>query len=61
MKGKGKQMGSEPPRILHIREDAPTVQLCGDSEVVGKWINRKYFFGTDVPGESWTDSKKFHQ
>ena len=21
------------------------MQLCGDSEVVGKWINRKYFLG----------------
>ena len=23
------------------REDGPAVQLCGDSEVVGKWINGK--------------------
>ena len=47
-KGKGKQAGSKPPRTLgsvdaaiYMREDGLTVQLCGDSELVDKWINGK--------------------
>ena len=51
-KGKGKQEGSEPPRKLgttdatvYTREDGPTVQLCGGSDVVGKCINGKNSLG----------------
>ena len=47
-KGRVKQAGSKPPRKLgpadasvFTREDGPTVQLCGHSEVVGKCINGK--------------------
>ena len=39
---------SQPPRKLepadttaNKRGDGPTVQLCGDNEAVGKWINGK--------------------
>ena len=51
-KGKGKQTGSKPSRELGpadatfcTREDGLTVQLCGDCEVVGKWINGKNSLG----------------
>ena len=51
-KGKGKQAGSKPSRELdaldatvHTREEDPAVQLCGDNEVVGKWINGKNSLG----------------
>ena len=50
--GEGEQAGSKPPMKLgpadatiYTREDGFTVQLCGDSEVVGKWINGKNFLG----------------
>ena len=28
--------------IIHTREEGPTVQLCGESEVAWKWINGQY-------------------
>ena len=27
---------------IHTREEGPTAQLCGDSEVVSKWISGQY-------------------
>ena len=30
---------------VYTREDGPKVQLCGDSDVVGKWINGKNSLG----------------
>ena len=32
--------------IVHTREDGPTVQLCGDSNVACKWINGEIAQGT---------------
>ena len=32
-------------KTIHIREDGPTVHLCGDSEVAVKWINGQYALG----------------
>ena len=29
-------------KTIHTREEGPTVQLCGDSEVAGKWIHGDY-------------------
>ena len=29
-------------RTIHFREEGPTGQLRGDSEVAGKWINGQY-------------------
>ena len=62
-KEKGKQAGSKPPRKLgpadatvYTREDGPTAQLCGDSEVVCKWINGKNSLG-HVSGENWDDPR----
>ena len=44
--------GDEVSRILGpqtnpsiIREDGPTVHLCGDSDVAGTWINGQYALG----------------
>ena len=34
----------------NTREEGPTVQLCGDSEVVGKWINGRYSLGQTYQG-----------
>ena len=31
---------------VHTREDRPTVQLCGDSNVACKWINGEFAQGT---------------
>ena len=31
---------------VHTREDRPTVQLCGDSNVACKWINEEFAQGT---------------
>ena len=37
--------------IIHMREEGPTVQLCGDSEVAGKWINGQYSLGLMYKGK----------
>ena len=61
--GEGEQAGSKPPMKLgpadasvYTREDGTTVQLCGDSEVVGKWINGKNSLGQTYQ-EKWDDSE----
>ena len=38
-----------PQTTIHIRAEGPTVQLCGDSEVAGKWINGRC--ARDTEGE----------
>ena len=47
--GNKKNVDDKAPRILgpahktiHTREEGPTVQLFGDSEVAGKWIHGNY-------------------
>ena len=47
--GKKKNVDDKAPRILgpavktiHTREEGPTAQQCGDSEVAGKWIHGNY-------------------
>ena len=42
-----KHQGSWEPAdtIVYTREEGPTVQLCGDSEVAGKWISGQYSLG----------------
>ena len=47
IKGTEKHAGSKPPRksgpadaAVYTREDGPAVHLCGDSEVVGKWMRK---------------------
>ena len=59
--------GSKPPRELgpadatvYTREDGPTVQLCGDSEVVGKWMNGKNSLGRKYQ-ENEMIQKTLHQ
>ena len=61
----GSECSPSPPRKLgpadatvYTREDGPTVQLCGDSEVVGKWINGKNSLGQKYQ-EKWDDSANF--
>ena len=56
-KKKNDKAEDKAPRILgpadktiHIREEGPTVQLCGDSEVAGKWINGQYALGQKYRG-----------
>ena len=61
-KEKGKEMAKKvdkkTPRDLELadttiytREEGPTVQRCGDSEVVGKWINGWYSLGKKHQGQ----------
>ena len=33
-------------KTIHTRENGPTVQLCGDSNVACKWINGEFAQGT---------------
>ena len=54
---KGKKVDDEAPRVLgpadtiiHTREEGPTVQPCGDSEVAGKWINGQHSPGLKCRG-----------
>ena len=51
-KGIGKTIKDKTPKDLgpgdttvHTRVDGPTVQMCGDSNVVCKWINGRYSLG----------------
>ena len=37
--------------IIHTREEGPTVQLCGDSEVAGKWINGQHSVALEHRGK----------
>ena len=32
-------------KTIHIREEGPTVQLCGDSKVAESWLNGHYALG----------------
>ena len=64
-KGKGKKVGSNAPRelgptdtVVHTRDEGLTVQLCGDSEVVGKWINGKPSLGQKYHGKFSKIQKK---
>ena len=64
-KGKGKNIDDKTPRVLgaadttaHTREEGPTVQLCGDSEVAGKWINGQYSLGQKCRGKMGQIQKK---
>ena len=38
--------------ILHTLEEGPTVQLCGDGEVAGKWTSGFYSVGQKYRGRS---------
>ena len=40
-------------RTIHIREEGPTVQRCGDSEVAVKWLNGQYALGQKCRGKNW--------
>ena len=67
-KGKGKQAGSKPPRKLgpadatvYTREDGPTAQLRGDSEVAGKWKNCKNSLGQKYQEKNGMIQKTLHQ
>ena len=64
-KEKGKKVDDKAARalgpadtIIHTREDGPTVQLCGDSEVAGKLINGQYSLGLKHRRNIWPYSKK---
>ena len=35
---------------VHVREDGPRVQLCGDSEFAEKWVNGQYVLGQKYRG-----------
>ena len=67
-KEKGKQAGSKPPRKLvpadatvYTREDGPTVQLCGGSEVGGWQVDkRQELFGTEVSRKIGLIQKTLH-
>ena len=63
-RGRKTQAGLKTPRKLrpaaatiYTREDGPIVQLCGDSEVVGKWINGRTVWDRSIR-KNWADSKK---
>ena len=58
-KGEGQEhtVNEKTPRDLgpadttiHAREEGPTVQECGDSDVTCKWINGMYSFGQTYRG-----------
>ena len=49
---KGKRGDDKAPRVLgsadktiHIPGEGPTVQLCGDTKVAGKWVDGQYSLG----------------
>ena len=42
-------------KTIHIREERLTVQLRGDSEVAGKWINGQHALGQEYNG--WPNSE----
>ena len=39
--------------FIHFREEGPTVHLCGDSEVAGKWISGHYSLGQKYLGRTY--------
>ena len=45
-------------KTVHTREDGPTVQLCGDSEVAGKRNNGQYYLGQKFRGTIGQIQKK---
>ena len=47
-------------KIIHIREDRPTVQLRGGREVAVKWINGQYPLGHKHRGKIGHTEKKFY-
>ena len=47
-------------KTIHIREDGPTVHLCGDSEVAVKWINGQYALGQKNKGLATFKRRKTH-
>ena len=56
-KGKGKKVDDKAPRVLgpadtiiHAREEGPTVQRCGDSEVACKRTKGQYYLGQKYRG-----------
>ena len=56
-KEKGKKVDEKTPRVLgpadtiiHTREEGPTVQFCGDSEVAETWINGHCSLGLKYRG-----------
>ena len=57
-----KKVDDKAPRVLgpadtiiHTREEGPTVQPCGDSEVAGRWIKGRCSNNT----ETWKAVKGF--